>query len=165
MKIKKNQGFSLLEILITVLITSFSLLGIAVLQLKTQQYNTAANFQTNATILAHDMIERMRSNPVGIQNNNYHLPTSTQHTACNTTTGCSTSELAENDMYEWGGNGASAISKILPAGVGVVCLDSTPNDGTSSAPACDNTGSIYAVKIWWSGVDAVTQRFITTVGF
>ncbi|MCK5918508.1 MAG: type IV pilus modification protein PilV [Cocleimonas sp.] len=165
MKIKNNKGFSLLEILITVLIISISLLSIGVLQLKTHQHNNNANFQTHATVLAHDMMERMRSNPIGIKNNNYHLPTATQHSGCNTMAGCSSLELAQNDMYEWGGNGAQAINKKLPIGTAIVCRDSTPNDGVIGAVACDNIGSIYAVKIWWNGVDAVTQRFITTVGF
>lgn len=165
MNIKNNKGFSLLEVLITTLITSFSLLSIGVLQLKTHQHNSNANFQSHATILAHDMIERMRSNPTGIKNTSYHLPAATEHSDCHTTTGCSSSEMAENDMYEWGGNGMHSIKKILPAGVAIVCIDSTPNDGTPTSPACDNAGSIYATKIWWNGINAVTQRFITTVGF
>ena len=165
MNIKNNKGFSLIEVLITALIVSFSLLGVGALQLKTHQFNTSASFQSYATILAHDMIERMRSNPVGIKNANYHLPTATQHSDCHTAVGCSTSEMAENDMYEWAGNGMHSIRKVLPAGRAVVCIDSTPNDGIPSSAACDKVGSIYAIKIWWSGIDATQQRFVTTVGF
>jgi len=165
MKIRNNNGFTLLEVLITALIVSISLLGLGVLQLKTHQYNNSANFQTYATVVAHDMIERMRSNPIGIKNNSYHLPAAIQKSSCNTTVGCSSLELAQNDMYEWGGGGAQAINKILPAGDAIVCRDSTPNDGVVGSVACDNIGSIYVVKIWWNGIDAVTQRFITTVGF
>src|SRR5690606_21505605 len=39
----------------------------------------------------------------------------------------------------------------LPAGEGQVCLDSTPDDGTPAAPACDGLGSLHAVKVWWDG--------------
>lgn len=39
----------------------------------------------------------------------------------------------------------------LPSGDGRVCLDSTPNDGTPGAPACDGLGSLHAVKVWWDG--------------
>jgi len=37
----------------------------------------------------------------------------------------------------------------LPAGEGQVCRDSTPDDGTPAAPACDGLGSLHAVKVWW----------------
>lgn len=164
--IKNNKGFSLIEVLITAAIASFVLLSIGVLQLKTHQYNSNSNFQSHATILAHDMIERMRSNPVGIQSNNYHLPTATQNNNCHTTTGCSNAEMAGNDMYEWAGSAPLSVSKVLPAGAGIVCIDSTPNDGTTpSSPACDNLGSLYAVKIWWINSNNESQSFITTVEF
>ncbi|MCK5725301.1 MAG: type IV pilus modification protein PilV [Thiotrichaceae bacterium] len=163
--IKNNTGFSLFEVLITTVIASVSLLGIGILQLKTHQHNSDANFQSHATILAHDMIERMRANPMGIVNSSYHLPTATKKDSCYTTGGCSNVDMAENDMYEWAGGGALSITKVLPAGVGIVCLDSTPSDGTATSHACDNTGSLYAVKIWWTSISAKPQQFITTVGF
>jgi hypothetical protein len=45
-------------------------------------------------------------------------------------------------------------------------VDSTPQDGTGTAsPACDNTGNLFAIKLWWDGDrDAATtdQRFTTS---
>mgnify|MGYP006992422190 CR=1 FL=1 len=36
-----------------------------------------------------------------------------------------------------------------PGGSGVVCLDSTPDDGTATEPACDSGGAMFAVKVFW----------------
>src|SRR5664279_5546377 len=49
------------------------------------------------------------------------------------------------DMADW----QTEIAAQLPAGVGVVCIDSTPDDGTSAAPQCDGIGTVIAVKLWW----------------
>ncbi len=170
MKKKSNSGFTLIEVLVASVIISLGLSGMVALQLKAHHYNRTANIQSHATILAHDIIERMRANPAGINNGNYHLPTATQHSDCFTTIGCSPAEMAENDMYEWAGNGAHSVSNILPLGLATVCKDTTPNDGTITNGAisnagCDNNGSAYAIKIWWKGDETEMQRFVTTVAF
>jgi type IV pilus assembly protein PilV len=54
--------------------------------------------------------------------------------------------MAKHDLAEWN----AAIATYLPMGQGFVCVDSTPNDGTSAAsPACDGSGTQLTVKIWW----------------
>ena len=73
-------------------------------------------------------------------------------------TGCTPTQLAAADVGEW----ESEIAAQLPGATGVVCLDSTPDDGTASAPQCDGAGNIIAVKLWW--VDKVgTPRFVVSV--
>jgi type IV pilus assembly protein PilV len=66
------------------------------------------------------------------------------------------------DLYLWN----QANASLLPSGQGVVCLDSTPNDGTPAAPACDGVaGANLAVKIWWDDdrSGSATQRFVQNV--
>lgn len=58
---RKNQGFSLLEILITVIITTVGILGMVVLQNKAIQYTQDAINRDNASSLANDLIEIMRA--------------------------------------------------------------------------------------------------------
>src|SRR5690606_23409236 len=54
-----------------------------------------------------------------------------------------------------GTQGAGVLAELqqamaaLTAGEGQVCRDSTPDDGTPAAPACDGLGSLHAVKVWW----------------
>jgi type IV pilus assembly protein PilV len=58
-RIKKNAGFSLIEVLITMVIISIALLGLAVLQVKALQYSYASYQRSLATIQANDLVERL----------------------------------------------------------------------------------------------------------
>ena len=57
---KNNRGFSLIEVLITVIITSIGLLGFAGILNKSIATNRQAYARSQATILANDIIERMQ---------------------------------------------------------------------------------------------------------
>lgn len=59
---KLQSGFSLLEVLISVLILSFGLLGMAGLQLKSLQSSHSAYQRTLATVIAMDAGERLWAN-------------------------------------------------------------------------------------------------------
>ena len=60
---RKNQaGTTLLEVLITVVLVSIGLLGLAGLQLTTVQNTNSAGERFEATTLARDILERMRAN-------------------------------------------------------------------------------------------------------
>lgn len=163
-QIKHQSGISLLEVLMSLILFSIGLLGTAALQVKSQQSNNNSYFATQATVIAHDMSERIRSNIAGQQAGYYDLPLAKKHSSCYSLSGCSLLEMAQNDMFEWAGDGgAESVSTKLPEGSAVVCLDSTPNDGTAKVPACDGSGSLYAIKVWWH--DSEQRRMITTVGF
>ncbi|MEE9352747.1 MAG: type IV pilus modification protein PilV [Thiotrichaceae bacterium] len=162
---KNSGGFSLIEVLVTLVVLSFSLFSIVTLQIKAQHFNNTARFTTQATLIAHDMLERIRSNPAGLALGSYNLPSATKHTNCYTLSGCIASDMAENDMYEWAGSSPSGISHKLPSGAAVVCIDSTFDDGDPTSAACDGSGDIYAIKVWWINSSAETQRFVTTVAF
>lgn len=171
----RNQGFTMMEILIAVLIFSIGLLGLAALQMMGYRLTANSLYRTVATILANDMIDRMRANvaatSLGISSP-YNNPngTTTPNPNClgmNSSGGytnvqCTPTQMAGQDFYEWKSmiagataNGWSpAVTAMLSQGVGIVCIDSTPNDGTPTAPACDNIVAnaatpVFAVKIWW----------------
>lgn len=157
-----ESGFTLLEVLVAVVILSIGLLGLAGLQATSLRNNQDALTRSHEALLAYDMIDRMRANIPGVNAGDYHLPTSTQDTDCTTTTGCTPDEMADHDYFEW----LATIAAELPAGEGVVCVDSTPGDGTDAAnPACDNSGNLFAIKLWWDDDrDSATakQRFTTS---
>ncbi len=159
---RQQHGFTLFEVLIAIVILSIGLLGLAGLQATSLRNNQDALMRSQEALLAYDMIDRMRANMPAVTAGDYHLPTATQDTDCTTTTGCTPAEMADHDYFEWN----TAIQAALPGGEGVVCVDSTPQDGTGTAsPACDNTGNLFAIKLWWDGDrDAATadQRFTTS---
>lgn len=162
------HGFTMIEVLVAIVILAIGLLGAAGLQAFALKNNHSASLRLTVTSLATDMMDRMRSNYQAVSAGNYNKSAVSDYTtavaACNTTAGCTPQERAQNDLYEW----QQRVAATLPNGVGIVCLDSTPNDGASSAaPACDNTGTtLYVVKIWWTDdrsrtASATPQLFAT----
>jgi len=142
----RQAGVSLVEVLVSALIVSIGLVGVAGLQVASLKNNQTALMRSQATSLAYDLADRMRSNVTGASAGFYDPDNAALTTGCGSTTGCSTQQLSEHDLAEW----QAALSATLPMGEGVVCIDSTPNDGSRAAtPACDATGTQFSVKLWW----------------
>lgn len=159
----KQEGFSLIEGVIAMLIVSFGLISISGLYLRLQQFNSSSYWYTQATIITHDMIERMRANPLGLSVGLYNQGRAISHHNCYAVVGCRFEEMAENDSFEWMGDSVQAMTARLPQGKGIVCVDSTPYDGTVVVSECDNVGSIYAIKVWWRPSQGGVERLVTTV--
>jgi type IV pilus assembly protein PilV len=146
-----THGFTLLEVLIAIVVVAFGLLGLAGLQVFALKNNQSATMRVAATNLTSDIIDRMKSNYLGVINGNYDQPLTnayqTQVTGCTQAGGCAFGALAQNDLFQW----QRRVAAALPGGVGIVCLDSNPNDNsTPAAPDCDGSGTAaYAIKIWW----------------
>jgi type IV pilus assembly protein PilV len=143
----------MLEVLIAIVVIAFGLLGVAGLQVIALKNNQSAAHRLIATTLANDMVDRVKTNAAGAGDGHYDQPNpnayTTQVAGCLSAAGCSTQELAQNDRFEW----AQLLTAALPGGRGIVCLDSTPEDGLdAAAPACDGAAgtTMYAVKIWWN---------------
>jgi type IV pilus assembly protein PilV len=161
-----QQGVTILEILVAILIISFGLLGTAGMQAIGLKASVSANQRTAATLLAYDAADRMRANMGGVAAGAYHNYTATTVATC-LSAGCSTSEMAQNDMAEWN----AAIAAALPSGIGIVCRDSSPDDGSGNGSVivagCDGIGNAYVIKIWWledrssSNPTAALKRFVT----
>lgn len=58
----RSHGFSLLEVLIAIVVLAFGLLGFALLQTANVRFVQSANYRTQATNLAYDLLDQMRSN-------------------------------------------------------------------------------------------------------
>lgn len=152
-------GFTLMEVLVTVVILSVGLLGVAGLQLNSLRGNQNALEASVAANLAMEGADRIRANLPGIRNPDTGVADRTNYDLINAagtdpnciTSGCTVAQIAQTDAYEW----ITRIQDLLPGGQGVICRDGTPNDGVSSAaPACDgaagpNGEDIFAIKVWW----------------
>lgn len=58
--LKHQLGVGLIEVLITLLILSTALMGLATLQSRSLQYNQGSYYRSQANILASDILDRMR---------------------------------------------------------------------------------------------------------
>ncbi len=165
----RTNGFTLIEVLIAVLVLAVGLLGLAGLQVTSLGNSQSAYNRSVATQLAYDLADRMRAN-ITIANPNYPNPptqatlttsayivgSATQVNTCNTTSGCTPEQMAQNDLFDWN----TDVAASLPSGSGIICVDSTPEDGTATASACDGIGSSLTVKIWWDDdKSGANQRF------
>lgn len=154
----RASGFTLLEVLIAVLVLAIGLLGMAGLQVAGLRNNQSAYYRSQATQLAYDMADRVRANSVGLNNGNYNNGAATNDDCV--INACDAAQMAGYDLARW----TAELATQLPSGAGVVCIDDTPNDGTAAAPACDNTGTAYAIKVWWDDDRSgeANQRFVTS---
>ena len=163
------RGFTLLEVLIAIVVVAFGLLGLAGLQVFALKNNQSASLRVAATNLTNDIVDRMKANYLGVINGNYDRPNKADYTTavpgCLQSAGCNFTALAQNDLQEW----QARVAAALPGGVGIVCLDSDPNDNsTPNATGCDGVGAAaYVVKIWWyddrsKANPTGTQKYIYT---
>lgn len=154
------QGFALIEVLVSVVILALAALGYAKLQLSGLSANASAMWRSKATVLAYEAADRVRANLPGVaagQYNNLVTP-SNSTSACTLTNVCTTTQMAARDFVQW----RATVLNVLPSGSGVICLDSTADDGTAASPACDGTGSQIAIKVFWTE-RGTESRFVNVV--
>jgi type IV pilus assembly protein PilV len=170
MIMKPPRGFTLIEVLIAVLIMALGSLSLAALQATSLRNNHQAYLRTQATLLANEIIDRMRTNKAGLATAAYDLAAAAAVQGCTNDSGCSTVEMAQHDLWEW----RQSVARLLPdcgyEVCGVVCIDRTASDGSPDGPQCLNDFSadepvVYAVKIWWNDVaqENNSQRFTMAV--
>ena len=161
-----NQGFTLIEVLVALLIFAIGMLGLAGLQVHAYQAASSAQGRTVATMAASHLFERMRANMNGFTAGDYAYDSSADGlpaavAACNTTAGCGgSSNMAQNDLREW----LLEINKGLPilnsdnsinndANI-IVCNDSTPDIDPPAAVGgninCDGLLNQWTVYIDWT---------------
>lgn len=142
----KQNGSSLIEVLISLGILAVGILGLSAMQSSSLRSNLNAYTRTQATIYSNDIIERMRANTLGMIADNYHNISANAAVSGCFSTGCTASDLATTDIFQW----QTALAADFPQGWGVVCRDSSPEDGDPGSPACTGgADDLYAIKIWW----------------
>jgi len=132
------RGFSLVEVLVTIVVLAVGLLGIAALQIKGIRFAHRANLHYFAILQAQDMTNRMRANLTGVNAGAYNnISSIPSDPGCITNSnGCTPAQLAVYDAFEWNTNNA----RLLPSGQGSV---------TGAG-----VNSVFAVTISWQEVDA-----------
>ena len=155
---RAQMGSGLIESLISIFVVSIGFLGFATLQISGLVAANDSLFRSKAVYLSYQMADRVRANLPGVQLGSYDdLEGPGSSPGC-IASNCTAAGVAQNDFYEW----STEVASVLPAGAGVICLDSTPDDGTSANPACDGGGSVLSIKLWWSEKGA-QHRFVTTL--
>lgn len=164
-KRKSSQtGFSLVEVLISIIILSFGLLGMVGLQAAALQSNKEARLQSVAMTQATELAEMMRTNkdvgllatanpylgdfssPLTPTTSSYCLNVAVSTVACATTT-----TIADAQMTEW----LARVDADLPGARVVICADTAPFDGNGlprwacAAPAA-GVSAPTVIKVGWT---------------
>jgi type IV pilus assembly protein PilV len=172
---RTQRGSTLFEVLIAVLVLGVGILGVGAMQARSLSSSHTASMRSQAVALSQDLADRMRANLTAVRAaapNNYStlVPANNSCRAVYRTAVvaapviCTPAQLAADDLFDWN----DRVAALLPLGVGRVCLDSTPDDGTAGANACDGAGNVFAVKVFWTeratrAGPIEPKRFVTTV--
>ena len=141
----RHAGFSLLEVLIAIVILSIGLLGIAAMQVVSMKNNHSAYLRSQASLLAYEFSDIIRSNPVamaadkfgdaaadGVDLNTANLGFTISSSCINYQSGCipgAPDKLAEADLANW----ALKINQTLPSGMATV----------------SRSGDVYTIVVSW----------------
>lgn len=111
-----NRGFTLLEALISLLVFSIGMLGMASLQISASRSTTSAYRISQSTWYAYDMLDRMRANQAGTDNGEYDgIDTADPPSAVDCSGDCTPAEMADVDILEW-----KTMVETLPSGRGMI---------------------------------------------
>lgn len=105
---RQSAGFSLIEVLVSVLVLGSGILGMASLQLNALKYNQVAAVRSQATFLVYDITDRMRANRTKAQAGSYDISL--------TASAPTGSGIVATDLQQW----RAALDEQLPSGTGAV---------------------------------------------
>lgn len=119
---RKQQGLTLIESMISLLIISVGLLGIAALQVTSMKQNNSALHHSQAVWVGYNMADRIRANFT--QFDSYAgTNTSNDYDQDCTNQVCTAAQLVVADQADW----ATAI-QTLPGGLGMITKPAGTND-------------------------------------
>lgn len=111
---KYQAGFTLLEVLVTIVVLSLGLLGYGGLQMASLKNSVSAYQRSQATILAYDMIDRMRANRTQAIGGIYNITIGSPAAG---------SGVAGQDILDW----KTLVGNALPGGDAAINVDGTGN--------------------------------------
>ncbi len=151
---RSSHGMSLIEILVAVIVLSIGLLGIAALQIQSKRSNFEAIQRTTATMLTHEIVERMRNNASRLEDYlttvGGGVITAAPTPNCSNTNPCTPQQLVQRDLWEWERaiDGAEEVAGGSETG-GLVMPT-----GCITGPAGGGSG-IYTVSLAWRGQNSI----------
>lgn len=119
---QRQSGFTLLEILVSLLLIAIGVLGTAGLQALALKINQGGQLRSQAVVLGMDFLERVEANNVATIAGKYAPATyPTSYTKDCTTAYCTTDELATYDLVEF----KTHVDRALPNATITIAVSGT----------------------------------------
>ncbi len=116
-KLQNQDGFSMLEILITLIVVAIALLGTAGMQAYALKLGQGGQFRNQAVYLAADMAERIEANkPFSAASGVAGYEAVVAAPVNCSAAACTSADLATRDINNWN----IAINNLLPSGQGTI---------------------------------------------
>lgn len=150
-KMNKQNGFSMIEVLVSLLILGVGMLGLSGLQIASTKGTVNAHSRNIASMLAFDLSERMRANQKGVKEGHYKadsISCSSVPTNKCVLSSCSSEDLAVFDLYEvmcGMADGKEGGARNLLLG-GSLSVDCTNGD-------CSVNDAEHNITVAWSDLD------------
>ena len=159
---KLQSGFSLIEILVSMLIIGIGLLGLGGLQVASLKGSGNAHSRNIANMLAMELSDRMRANPIGAAAGDYVVTMSCNdgETDCRRTTSCTAEETAKFDIQEImcgmrrAGRREGGVANLLTSGE----LQITAQPGDCIMSNRNYPNAQYKVDIGWRDRNLSSQQ-------
>lgn len=151
----RQQGITLLESMIAIVIMALGILSVLGLQMRTLTNTQTSLYRAQAIRLVEDLNERLASNPNALLNiSTYTLTWSNQPTAATdcSTSACAHSQLAAYDIAQW----KTLVANTLPLGNASVF---TPQDETAN----DNRRQLGVMISWRENELSQTDGYKTPI--
>lgn len=135
-----ERGVGLIEVLVTLLILSTTLIALSALQTRSLQFNQGAYFRSQANMLAYDMLDRIRANEVLSSKLTSKEPLTAFTMAETETATAATTPASSVDKYQW----MTAVTAVLPGAKGKI--------------TCNDTTFICNIEISWKELNSSSTR-------
>jgi type IV pilus assembly protein PilV len=139
--VNSQLGFTLLEAMIALVVLSVGLLGLAALQARSMQYNSEAMTRSQATVIANEIIDRMRSRTYDLAGAQAENAAESYLAAAAATDCASPPVTAQQEKGCW----LKSMKDYLPG-------QSTPTGTITRVVGTDNgiaTDDVYQVRVQW----------------
>ena len=146
------SGFSLLELLVTLVVLSIGLLGLGLMQTTGLGLTKTAYARTQAMMLASDMADRIRANEASAANYVGSSATTPATPVCIAGNPCLGPALAASDMADW----SNRLILELPNGAGQIFDSTSAASGCTGGPTTTVVGGFMRVLISWNEVYGTT---------
>jgi len=127
----RESGFTVIEVLVSLLVLSVGMMGLASLQVVGLQNTQGGAQRAQAAFLAYDITDRMRSNTAAVTTGGYNYVGAPGAAAANAVNcigiaaNCSAAQLAAFDLAQW----QTLLGTYLSSGFGAIA---TVDNGTTT---------------------------------